>query len=273
MFISIYTASSQPHIPLDRGATRHRWGRDLALSLSHTFFVPSAMVSSTAKRHARARACASSSSTSSSPNLTADRVALSASRRNIRLRYDGLGPAFRVTATAALDCEGDGQEGEEVGHVTGFWLPTGYVHFDEMRVPRTARGRSQGAFGTGLLLGCYALCRLREKGCETAELLAINDNREFKNPATMKSLQMPADAASVCVCVWIGHRFSNTHAFRPRPFWNPRRRVITADSLSSFACLSFSSSLRRRPRKNTLVDTTRSVPVRQARAVLRAHGL
>mmetsp|Transcript_6085 Transcript_6085/g.18439 ORF Transcript_6085/g.18439 Transcript_6085/m.18439 type:complete len:110 (-) Transcript_6085:39-368(-) len=45
-----------------------------------------------------------------------------------------------------------------------------------MRVPRTARGRSQGAFGTGLLLGCYSLCRLREKGCETAELLAINDN-------------------------------------------------------------------------------------------------
>ena len=33
-----------------------------------------------------------------------------------------------------------------------------------------------GAFGTGLLMGMYAMCTLRDSGCKTAELLAINDN-------------------------------------------------------------------------------------------------
>ena len=33
-----------------------------------------------------------------------------------------------------------------------------------------------GAFGTGLLMGMFAMCTFRETGCKTAELLAINDN-------------------------------------------------------------------------------------------------
>ena len=75
----------------------------------------------------------------------------------------------------------------------------GYVHFDEMRVlnkelramrdagkrkKKVLTGNEQmlrqqnvvGAFGTGLLMGMYAMCTLRDSGCKTAELLAINDN-------------------------------------------------------------------------------------------------
>ena len=74
------------------------------------------------------------------------------------------------------------------------------MHFDEMRVlnkelramqdagkrkKKVLTGNEQtqrrqqnvvGAFGTGLLMGMYAMCTLRDSGCKTAELLAINDN-------------------------------------------------------------------------------------------------
>ena len=65
----------------------------------------------------------------------------------------------------------------------------GYVHFDEMRVlnaelrkvenaksSETASQAVAGAFGTGLLMGMFAMCTFRDTGCKTAELLAINDN-------------------------------------------------------------------------------------------------
>lgn len=56
------------------------------------------------------------------------------------------------------------------------------MHFDEMVVDakalRKVSTRASGAFGTGLLMGVFALCSLRDRhGCTgTCELLAINDN-------------------------------------------------------------------------------------------------
>ena len=84
----------------------------------------------------------------------------------------------------------------------------GYVHFDEMRVlnrelrniqkaTRASEGEGAtkqqqsniaGAFGTGLLMGMYAMCMLRDSGCKTAELLAINDNGKTPEGPILKSL-------------------------------------------------------------------------------------
>lgn len=87
------------------------------------------------------------------------------------------GPYFRVTATI------DGADAP-IGHIMGFAVAiAGYVHLDEMRVSNAAlRAEASGtrglpgAFGAGLLMGTFALCKLRDMGCRSAELLAINDN-------------------------------------------------------------------------------------------------
>jgi len=112
--------------------------------------------------------------------LRAEDIVRAAERRGFQLKYDGFGPFFRVGATAVEDKT---TRPISLGYITGFTVPfMRYVHLDEMRIfnaeIRKIKGEGKtaiGAYGAGLLLGSFALCRLRDGGIKSAELMAIND--------------------------------------------------------------------------------------------------
>lgn len=101
--------------------------------------------------------------------------------RGVVISFSTLGPGYRAVARAKHD------ETMILGYVEGFIRPAGQIlHLDKMEVfqPMVERVKRQVpdslnfggiSFGIGLLMGYTCLLYGKQKGCDVAEFLAIND--------------------------------------------------------------------------------------------------
>lgn len=69
-----------------------------------------------------------------------------------------------------------------LGRAHGFWRPwlRGKVlHIDSIRMAKIDSSKQRSVFGLALLIGAMVLRYGLDRGCKTAELLAINDSDEY----------------------------------------------------------------------------------------------
>lgn len=95
--------------------------------------------------------------------------------QKLDLKLQILGPFFRITAKS-LETE------EELGRAEGFirvWLRRRILHLDSIRLRRETIGMEKSIFGIGLFIGAVAIRHGYDCGCNTAELLAINDSDKY----------------------------------------------------------------------------------------------
>ncbi|WOL17640.1 hypothetical protein Cni_G26433 [Canna indica] len=94
--------------------------------------------------------------------------------QGLRLRFQVLGPFFRVRA--------EGEDGAELGRAEGVvrpWIGGRVLHLDSMRLSRDTLSMDRSIFGLGLFIGAAAVRHGFDQGCRRAELLAINDSPLF----------------------------------------------------------------------------------------------
>jgi hypothetical protein len=120
------------------------------------------------------------------PLWTANEVEQYAEERGVVISFTTFGPGYRAVARAKHD------ESMILGYVEGFVRPVGQIlHLDKMEVfkPMVERVKRQKpdsldfggiSFGLGLLMGYTCLLHGKEKGCDVAEFLAIDDE-EFQH--------------------------------------------------------------------------------------------
>eukprot|EP00850_Spirogloea_muscicola_P010547 SM000062S19933 [mRNA] locus=s62:493461:494471:+ [translate_table: standard] len=108
---------------------------------------------------------------------TAADVAAAAVERGVSLGLRTAGPFFAITAAEALP--GGAVLGEARG-VVRLWTRGWLLHLDSVRMTRSYSSSSaRRLLGVAALMGGLALCHGRERGCRTAELLAIHDTDEY----------------------------------------------------------------------------------------------
>ncbi|KAH9621423.1 hypothetical protein KSS87_015233 [Heliosperma pusillum] len=91
--------------------------------------------------------------------------------QNLDLKLQKLGPFFRVTAKS-MDTK------RELGIAEGgirVWFDGKILHLDSIRLKRETLSVRKSIFGVGLFLGAVAVRHGFDSGCNTAQLLAIND--------------------------------------------------------------------------------------------------
>lgn len=120
------------------------------------------------------------------PLWTANDVAQFAEERGVIISFTTLGPGYRAVARAKHD------ESMILGYVEGFIRPAGQIlHLDKMEVFKKMVERVKAqkpdalnfggiSFAIGLLLGYTCLLYGKEKGCNSSEFLAIDDE-EFQH--------------------------------------------------------------------------------------------
>jgi hypothetical protein len=112
------------------------------------------------------------------------------SKVGVIISWSTFGPGYRAVARAKHN------ESLVIGYVEGFVRPAGEIlHLDKMEVykPMVKRARREApsmdfggvSFAIGLLLGYRCLLHGIEKGCKTAEFLAIDDE-EFQHKRLVK---------------------------------------------------------------------------------------
>ena len=92
--------------------------------------------------------------------------------QKLELRLQTLGPFFRITAKSL-------ETKNELGRAEGIirvWLGGRILHLDSIRLRRETLGMEKSIFGIGLFIGAVAIRYGYDRGCRTAELLAINDS-------------------------------------------------------------------------------------------------
>lgn len=113
-----------------------------------------------------------------------------ASNSGVVITWSTFGPGFRAVARAKHN------ETLVMGYVEGFVRPAGEIlHLDKMEVwkPMVKKARNEApsmdfggvSFAIGLLLGYQCLLHGIEKGCKSAEFLAIDDE-EFQHKRLVK---------------------------------------------------------------------------------------
>eukprot|EP00850_Spirogloea_muscicola_P005084 SM000023S07540 [mRNA] locus=s23:26248:27253:- [translate_table: standard] len=108
---------------------------------------------------------------------TAADVAAAALERGVSLGLRTTGPFFAITAAEAAP--GGAVLGEARG-VVRLWTRGWLLHLDSVRMTRSYSSSSaRRLLGVAALMGGLALCHGRERGCRTAELLAIHDTDEY----------------------------------------------------------------------------------------------
>eukprot|EP00850_Spirogloea_muscicola_P017672 SM000154S01407 [mRNA] locus=s154:288033:289040:+ [translate_table: standard] len=104
-------------------------------------------------------------------------VAAAALERGVSLGLRTVGPFFAITAAEAVP--GGAVLGEARG-VVRLWTRGWLLHLDSLRMTRSYSSSSaRRLLGIAALMGGLALCHGRERGCRTAELLAIHDTDEY----------------------------------------------------------------------------------------------
>ena len=91
--------------------------------------------------------------------------------QKLDLRLQTVGPFFRITAKSL-------ETGNELGKAEGIirvWLGGTVLHLDSMRLLRETLGMEKSIFGIGLFIGAVAIRYGYDRGCRTAELMAVND--------------------------------------------------------------------------------------------------
>ncbi|KAI8026203.1 hypothetical protein LOK49_LG02G03369 [Camellia lanceoleosa] len=95
--------------------------------------------------------------------------------QKIHLQLQTLGPFFRITAKS-LETQ------NELGRAEGLirvWFGGRVLHLDSIRLRRETLGMERSIFGIGLFIGAVAIRYGYERGCGSAELLAINDSELY----------------------------------------------------------------------------------------------
>ncbi|KAL4383422.1 hypothetical protein GQ457_15G013010 [Hibiscus cannabinus] len=99
-------------------------------------------------------------------------ILASSKAQNLDLQLQTLGPFFRITAKTL-------ETNRELGRAEGLirvWFGGKILHLDSIRLKRETLGMERSIFGIGLFIGAVAIRYGYDCGCNTAELLAINDS-------------------------------------------------------------------------------------------------
>ncbi|XP_050366185.1 uncharacterized protein LOC126784736 [Argentina anserina] len=106
---------------------------------------------------------------------TMSEILESSRSQKLDLKLQTLGPFFRITAKSM-------ETDKELGRAEGFvrvWLRGRILHLDSIRLQRETIGMEKSIFGIGLFIGAVAVRHGYDCGCNTAELLAINDTDKY----------------------------------------------------------------------------------------------
>ncbi|KZV50557.1 DNA polymerase kappa [Dorcoceras hygrometricum] len=92
--------------------------------------------------------------------------------QNLDIELRTFGPFFRITATSLAT-------NRDLGRLEGViraWFRGKILHLDSMKLRKETIKMEKSLFGIGLFIGAIAIRHGYERGCSTAELLAINDS-------------------------------------------------------------------------------------------------
>lgn len=94
----------------------------------------------------------------------------SSKAQGLSIRLQTFGPFFRVQA--------EGERGE-LGRAEGVirtWFRGKVLHLDSVKMRKETLGMDRSIFGLGLFIGAVAVRHGFDRGCDRAELLAIDDS-------------------------------------------------------------------------------------------------
>ncbi|EPS65834.1 hypothetical protein M569_08941, partial [Genlisea aurea] len=102
---------------------------------------------------------------------------LTASRlQNLDIRLQKLGPFFRI---GARNLSTGAELGRAEGMIRVWFGGRRILHLDSLRLTKETLGMDRSIFGIGLFIGAVAIRHGFDCGCDTAELLAINDSEIY----------------------------------------------------------------------------------------------
>ncbi|TKY55032.1 hypothetical protein E2542_SST19446 [Spatholobus suberectus] len=116
------------------------------------------------------RASANASNEAVMPTMSEILEASRAQKLDLQLRT--VGPFFRITARSLAT-------NTELGRAEGLirlWVAGRILHLDSIKLQRETLGMEKSIFGLGLFIGAVAVRHGYDRGCKTAQLLAINDS-------------------------------------------------------------------------------------------------
>ncbi|XP_045790530.1 uncharacterized protein LOC123885298 isoform X1 [Trifolium pratense] len=107
------------------------------------------------------------------PLPTMSEILESSRTQKLNLQLQTLGPFFRITARSLVT---DRELGKAEGLIRMWFGKGNILHLDSIKLQRETLGMEKSIFGLGLYIGAVAIRHGYDSGCQTAQLLAINDS-------------------------------------------------------------------------------------------------